>query len=109
MVIKKRVWKNLALGIGCVLIALSTMGYHIWILKNPEIGLYEGIFIEEHRAGHRYKDYLFAATNNERISFTLDVISKEDIYPDALITGDMYRIYYEKKSEIIVGIENVKK
>ena len=81
-------------------------------IKNLKVEVYEGVFEEERRETHGtgflpFNGRFTFSSEDSRKSFELDVFSKKKIFPDDFVEGKQYRIFYEKDSKIIVGVEEL--
>ena len=116
-------WKKgkLILGVSILAIICSIIYTSSMLVKinNLEVEVYDGVFEDARRETHGAGFYPGAKNNNFKYNFLsdssskrtfyLDVFSKEKIYPLDFVEGDRYRIYYEKNTRIIVGVENLTK
>ena len=111
----KKEKKLLILSILSIVTSLIFTTSYLIKLNNLEIEVYEGSFESTYRATAGIPsvlpfdfEYHFTseASNKE---FFLDAFSKKDIFPADFIEGNQYRIYYEKSTRIIVGVENLTK
>lgn len=105
----KRDKKILITGIACCFIAISFWGYYKQILRQPQILFHEGYILSENRAWRSIlgEKYTFTNINGSKPIFYLDFSSKKEICPGGFIENQMYRIYYEKESKIIVKVDEL--
>lgn len=104
---EKRKAKELVLGIVCMFLAIGTITYYLYVIRNPKISIHEGFFIEEHRENRSVTRWEYVFTNDKGLKpvFYLDISSKKNIYPDDFETKNKYRIYFEERTDIIVKVE----
>lgn len=104
--------KTLILGIVCFIISISSSGYYFYKIQNPEISVYEGVFIEEHRKGRNINlfniKFTFDGGENPNPSFELDAFSKKKIYNEDFEKTSKHKIFYEDDTNIIVKVEKAK-
>lgn len=106
---EKRNMKEIALGIICVLLAIISVAYYSYIIKNPKISIHEGYFFSEHRVNTHILKMEYSFTNEAGLKpvFYLDVLSKKEIYPDEFDSKQKYRIFYEEETDMIVKVETI--
>jgi len=89
----------LALGIGLG-------GYFFYKAANPVVVCHEGTLTRENRSKVLFThEYAFSNVDGVKPVLYMDAFSKRDIYPDELLVGEIYRIYYEKDTHVILKIE----
>lgn len=110
--IKKQCSNKEAVAVGVLLVGMSLYYgiYYFSCIRNPDIHSVQVTFSEEYRysriAGLPFiMEYRFAEEDGDSCFLYLDTFSKKDIFPDKLIKGQEYLVYYEDKSDIILGIE----
>ncbi len=88
------------------------MSYFSYKTVMPDIVSCEGAFVYEYRDSRvapplpLTAGYVFDVVDEEdNLVFYLDVYSKKKIYPYEFIENKTYKVYYEKDTKIIVGIE----
>lgn len=79
------------------------------MINYPSISVHEGFFIEERSEFHSFfgMEYVFSNEDGLKPIFYLDIFSKKEIYPKEFVKDEMYRIFYEEKTEIIVWVEKI--
>lgn len=106
---KKKNMKDLKIGIIVVLCFICFTGYYAYAIADLKISMHEGVFIEERRENPFLfrKEYCFSNENGLKPVFCLDYFSKKEVYPEEFEKGIRYRIYYEKRTNIIVRVDKV--
>ena len=100
-------------GVLAILVALGMGIRYISVITHPDIQIYSGAFVEEHRNSRIAPpspityEYTFINEDGEETSFYLDLVSKKAIYPHQFETEANYQIIYEAQTNIIVGVEYV--
>ena len=100
-------------GILCVVYGLGTAVYYIVQLVSPDVASLHGVFYEEYRNSRVAPplpftmEYSFYDENNDSRVFYLDVLSKKEIIPEGFLEDKEYIIYYETRTNIIVGAERI--
>ena len=107
---KKRKTKYLVMSLVCILLTIGTIMYYSYVIKNPNIAIHEGFFIEERRERNSVTrwEYVFSNDGGLKPIFSLDIASKKNIYPEDFGTKNKYRIYFEQRTNIIVKVELLK-
>ena len=103
---------DLRIAIFGIVLSLIYCGAYVYKIINPDILAYQGYFEEAYRdsrvAPPIPATYAYVFSNNEsKKAFYLDSISKKNIIKQDFKKGDIYCVYYEKGSRIIVGIEYI--
>ena len=81
------------------------------ILRNPEIQMFEGSFLEEHSNSRVAPplpltwEYIFKDKDGASSTFYLDTFSLKDIVDESFVNNSLYRVYYESEYKIIVKVE----
>lgn len=103
---KKKNMKDLKIGI---IVVLCFTGYYAYAIADLKISMHEGVFIEERRENPFLfrKEYCFSNEDGLKPVFCLDYFSKKEVYPEEFEKGIRYRIYYEKRTNIIVRVDKV--
>lgn len=106
---KKRNKKDLVVGLISILLCVCSIGYHCYVIDNLEVGIHEGMLIREGRDNpYLFRtEYCFSNSNGHKPIYYLDVFSKKVIYPEDLKKDITYRVYFEKKTEVILKIEKL--
>ena len=104
---KKRKIKELVMSLVCILLTIGTIMYYSYVIRNPNIAVHEGFFIEEYRERNSVTrwEYVFSNDRGLKPVFSLDVSSKKNIYPREFDTKNKYKIYFEERTNIIVKVE----
>ena len=109
---QKRKRKTLIISIGAMILSVLSCGYYWLKVQNPKISSFDGTFCYYHsesrpRALNQSFTFLpFPSHPDDREKyFYLDVRSKREIFPDELVEGGLYRIYYEETCNVIVRID----
>ena len=109
---KKHQRGTLILGIGAMILSVLSCGYYWLKVQNPQISSFDGTFCYYHsesrpRALNQSFTFLpFPSHPGDlKQSFYLDIRSKKEIFPDELVEGELYRIYYEETCNVIVRID----
>lgn len=92
------------------LVATVYMGWYcIGAVLSPNILSHEGTLLAIHRTHNSLSsmDYTFSNSDGLKPVFELDSFTRKKIYPQGLEEGKTYRIYYEARTTIIVGIEEI--
>ena len=107
---KKRKTKYLVMSLVCILLTIGTIMYYSYVIKNPNIAIHEGFFIEERRERNSVTrwEYVFSNDGGLKPIFSLDIASKKNIYPEDFGTKNKYRIYFEQRTNIIVKVDLLK-
>lgn len=103
---------DLRIAIFGIVLSLIYCGAYVYKIINPDILAYQGYFEEAYRdsrvAPPIPATYAYVFSNNEsKKTFYLDSFSKKNIIKQDFKKGDIYCVYYEKGSRIIVGIEYI--
>ena len=103
---------DLRIAIFGIVLSLIYCGAYVYKIINPDILAYQGYFEEAYRdsrvAPPIPATYAYVFSNNEsKKDFYLDSFSKKNIIKQDFKKGDIYCVYYEKGSRIIVGIEYI--
>lgn len=103
---------DLRIAIFGIVLSLIYCGAYVYKIINPDILAYQGYFEEAYRdsrvAPPIPATYAYVFSNNEsKKAFYLDSFSKKNIIKQDFKKGDIYCVYYEKGSRIIVGIEYI--
>ena len=83
------------------------------ILQNPDIQVFEGAYCEGYRDSRVAPPlpftscYRFVDTEGNNGNFYLDTFAKKEIYYEDFVVGDLYRVYYESETDIIVKIDHI--
>lgn len=92
-------------------IALSYMTFISYKIVNPDIVSCEGIFLNEYRDSRVAPPlpftggYVFDVVDKDTDSvFYLDTFARKKICPSGLVENEMYTVYFEEDTKIIVGI-----
>lgn len=103
---KKKNMKDLKIGI---IVVICFTGYYAYAIADLKISMHEGVFIEERRENPFLfrKEYCFSNEDGLKPVFCLDYFSKKEVYPEEFEKGIRYRIYYEKRTNIIVRVDKV--
>lgn len=106
---ERRNVKEMIVGIVSILLCVCSLTYHTYVIYDLEIAVHEGALVRENRSnpGLFCKEYCFTNENGLKPVFYLDIFSKKELYPDDLVKGTQYRIFYEEKTDIIVKIEKL--
>lgn len=101
--------KDLMLGLFLIVLCISFLCYHSYVISDLEISVYEGIFIDENRENpYLFRmEYCFGDKGKEKTLLYLDIFSKKKLYSDEFEKDVMYKIYYEEKTDVIVKIEKL--
>ena len=101
--------KDLKIGIIVVLCFICFTGFYAYAIADLKISMHEGVFIEERRENPFLfrKEYCFSNEDGLKPVFCLDYFSKKEVYPEEFEKGIRYRIYYEKRTNIIVRVDKV--
>lgn len=97
-------------GILCVVYGCGTAFYYFSCMKSPQIDSFQGIFYEAQRNSRvapplpLTMEYTFSAADGKMTVFYLDQFSKKEIIPEGFLEEE-YTIYYETRTNIIVGVE----
>ncbi len=109
---KKHQRGTLILGIGAMILSVLFCGFYWLKVQNPQISSFDGTFCDSHSVSHshslkhRFTFLPFPSHPDDREKyFYLDVRSKKEIFPDELVEGELYRIYYEETCNVIVRID----
>lgn len=108
-IVEKRNNKDLLIGLVSILLCVCSMGYHCYVIKNLEVGIHEGMFIREGRDNpYLFRtEYCFSNSDGLKPIYYLDVFSEKVICPEELKKDVMYRVYFEKRTEVILKIEKL--
>ena len=103
---------DLRIAIFGIVLSLIYCGAYVYKIINPDILAYQGYFEEAYRdsrvAPPIPATYAYVFSNNEsKKAFYLDSFSTKNIIKQDFKKGDIYCVYYEKGSRIIVGIEYI--
>lgn len=104
--------KKMKIGYIIVALSLCLMIMYGFRIIMPSISLHTGHFVEVRRDSRiapplpvTYK-YTFDDGSGLKKGFYLDTFSKNAIYPDDLVIGSKYTVYYDSLLHIIVRIDN---
>ena len=96
-------------GIAIIIGAIFMLSQLIPALISPEIEVLEGIYTDTHKptsGAHLKRTLYFDIGESDDISLTLDVFSMHKILP-TMEVGQLYRVWYESNTEIIVKCEAI--
>ena len=109
---QKRERKTLLIGIGAIILSVLSCGYYWLKVQNPQISSFDGTFCYYHSESHPRalnQSFTFlpfpSHPDDLKKDFYLDIRSKKEIFPDELVEGELYRIYYEETCNVIVRID----
>ena len=109
---QKRKRKTLIISIGAMILSVLSCGYYWLKVQNPKISSFDGTFCYYHsesRPRPLNQSFTFLPVPSHpgdlKQSFYLDIRSKKEIFPDELVEGGLYRIYYEETCNVIVRID----
>ena len=95
-----------------MILSVLFCGFYWFKVQNPQISSFDGTFCDSHSVSHsqslnhRFTFLPFPSHPDDREKdFYLDVRSKKEIFPDELVEGELYRIYYEETCSVIVRID----
>ena len=103
---------DLRIAIFGIVLSLIYCGAYVYKIINPDILAYQGYFEEAYRDSRVAPPipatyaYVFSFYESKK-AFYLDSFSKKNIIKQDFKKGDIYCVYYEKGSRIIVGIEYI--
>lgn len=109
-------WHKLKMIIGVFAIGFciySTACQYIPACINPKITVIDGeydssaVLFRGCIISRNYSFYFYDNGGKYRKSFTLDAVNKRDIYPGNFDKGEIYKIYYEERTNIIVKVEEI--
>lgn len=108
-IIEKRNKRDLLIGLVSVLLCICSVGYHYYAISRLEVGIHEGFFIRENRDNpYLFRmEYCFSNSDDLKPIYYLDVFSKKEIFPEELTEKNMYRVYFDKRTEVILKIEKL--
>ncbi len=84
------------------------IGYYLWIYFSPDITVCEGNLVSiswDRGRAPLTEAYVFDTEQPKDQRFHIDIFSKKEILPFELVEGCMYRVYYETRTRVIVGVE----
>lgn len=96
-------------GICCIIFGIVTASYYGYCYFFPQVERMQCTFVEQRRDSRvapplpLTMEYIFIGEEGY-CAFYLDELSKEDVMNEVLLTGNQYDVYYESKTDIIVGI-----
>lgn len=94
-------------GIAIVVGAIVMLCQLIPALISPEIEMVEGVYMDTYKpvpGAYLARTLCFDVGETDNLSLTLDVFSMRKILPE-MVEGDLYRVWYETNTEIIVKCE----
>lgn len=100
-------------GMFAVLVAFFCSIEYFSSIRNPEIQVFEGTYSEEYRNSRVAPplpltwEYRFFDSDGKSYIFYLDVLSKRQIYDEDFLEDDLYRVFYEPETKIIVQIDHL--
>lgn len=103
--------KNCRFAIVAIIIAVVSTIFYVSLIVSPNVSSYTGEYIDSNRtfsyASPLPFNYKYTFWNGEGVKpvFYLDAFSKKIVSPNGLEEGNIYTIYYEEKTKIIVGIK----
>lgn len=96
-------------GILCAIFGIATAAYYIFCYIHPQVESIQCTLVEERRNSRiapplpLTMEYIFL--NEEGYTaFYLDVLSNDTVLEEALVLGEEYTVFYESRTDIIVGI-----
>lgn len=101
------------IGIVALLVAFLFSIEYFSSLRNPDIQVFEGTYSEGYRDSRVAPPlpltwgYRFCDSDGKSYTFYLDVLSKSEIYDEDFLEDDLYRVYYEAQTQIIVKIDHL--
>lgn len=109
---KKHQRGTLILSIGAMILSVLFCGFYWLKVQTPQISSFDGTFCYSHnesRSRPLNQSFTFlpfpSHPGDLKKSFYLDIKSKKEIFPDELVEGGLYRIYYEETCNVIVRID----
>jgi len=102
---KKTVW----ISIITMLFFLGEMGYYGFVYAQPQIEAVEGKLLHTRHAHGYAMSNSYVLDTGEPLKKTLDLdhFTKRMIMPDGFVSGDTYRLHYEKRTDIIIQAERI--
>ncbi|MDD3217844.1 MAG: hypothetical protein PHC41_03390 [Lachnospiraceae bacterium] len=106
---KKRKKIEFLFGIAALVLSFVMTGNYLKKLNNVEIIKCQGTFFEEYNESKHFfeREYTFIDNKGKKQFYYLDLFSKKKIFSPAFIENDIYEIYYDKGTNIIVKIEKL--
>lgn len=104
-------WETKLAGWLCVLWALVPGLHYGYCLVKPDVQVFQGTFESEQRNSRvapplpLTMEYDFRDAFGNVHCFYLDVLSEKEIFLNDLEEGRTYTVYYEDRTDIILGIE----
>ena len=94
----------------CILLGLGMGIRYSHALLNPEEQLICGTFLYDQKKTDAMpplplcREYFFENEQGETVGFFMDAYVKKQLYPNDLQEGMTYRITYEERTDLILGI-----
>lgn len=98
---------------GVIILVLAVLygSYFGYKALRPTVEIHEGYLEKEYRDSRVAPPlpfthaYVFTNKGDDMPRFYLDTFSKKEIFGEELISGVLYRVYYEKDTRIILKVE----
>lgn len=105
--------KNCKFAIVTIIIAVSSTIFYAFLIVSPNVSTYTGKYVDSSRTfsyasplPFNYK-HVFWNGEGKKPMFYLDTFSKEKICPNGFEEGNIYTVYYDEWTNIIVGVEDI--
>ena len=104
-------WKKRADKMGWIMIAGSILLalFYASSIVFPDVSAYTGEFVGRHGNGKGFmiKEYVFWTGEGTKKVLSMDIFSKQEIYPQEFVEGKEYRVYFDERTRIVVGVESI--
>lgn len=101
------------IGIAALLVAFLFSLEYLSSLRNPDIQIFEGTYSDGYRDSRVAPPlpltwgYRFFDSEGKSSTFYLDVLSKKEIFDEDFLEDDLYCVYYDAQTQIIVRIDHL--
>lgn len=99
--------KEFVIAIIIIIFAILYMMFYFYKAYSPIIAYHEGYLSREYRDFGMTYAYCFSNGDEKKLTFYLDIFSKKKIYISDFSQEIKYKIYYERDTYIILGVEEI--
>ena len=100
-------------GVFCSVVGIAAMIYFLFCMFFPQVSSIQGTFTQEYRNSRVAPplpftyEYTFYDDDGFAGAFYLDTFTRKESIPQGFILNEEYIVYYEARTNVIVGVEMV--
>lgn len=100
-------------GVFCSVVGIAAMIYFLFCMFFPQVSSIQGTFTQKYRNSRVAPplpftyEYTFYDDDGFAGAFYLDTFTRKEIIPQGFILNEEYIVYYEARTNVIVGVEMV--